>query len=51
MFDESRRTLHNMIPELDSLHLRSSSKPRVSYFQGTEGVKTVLNDTLNCRSK
>lgn len=51
MFEERWRKLQYVMPELASLHVRSSSKPRVRHFQGLDGIKTVLNDTLNCRSK
>ncbi len=51
MFEERRRKLRNLLPELNSLHVGSLSKPRVRYFQGLDGIKEVLDDTLNCRGK
>jgi sugar-specific transcriptional regulator TrmB len=49
--EERRRTLDLVLPELRSLHNRSVAKPKVRFYQGPEGIKTVLNETLTCRSK
>lgn len=49
--EEHRRKLDFVLPELRSLHNRSASKPKVRFYQGPEGIKTVLNETLTCRSK
>lgn len=51
IFEERRRKLQQLIPDLNSLHVGSHAKPRVRYFQGLEGIKAVLEDTLACRSK
>ena len=51
MFEERRRKLQQLIPDLNSLHVGSLAKPRVRYFQGPDGIKAVLDDTLACRSK
>jgi sugar-specific transcriptional regulator TrmB len=51
MFEDRRRKLERLMPELDSLHVRSRTKPRVRYFQGADGIKRVLDDTLACRSR
>jgi hypothetical protein len=49
--EERRRKLDLVLPELRSLHNRSVSKPKVRFYQGPEGIKAVLNETLTCRSK
>lgn len=51
IFEERRRKLQSVMPDLRSLHNRSMTKPRVRFYQGIEGIKTVLNDTIACRSK
>jgi sugar-specific transcriptional regulator TrmB len=51
MFEERRRKLERLMPELESRHVRSRSQPRVRYFRGLAGIKTVLEDTLTCRGK
>src|SRR5690606_9032480 len=40
-----------LLPELRSLHNRAGGKPRVRYYQGPEGIKIVLNDTLTASDK
>jgi len=49
--EERRRKLEVVLPELRSLHNRSASKPKVRFHQGSEGIKTVLDETIACRSK
>lgn len=51
IFEERRRKLQSVMPELLCLHNRSVTKPKVRFYQGVEGIKTVLNDTIACRSK
>jgi HTH-type transcriptional regulator, sugar sensing transcriptional regulator len=50
--DERRRRLNAIMPELQSLHSGSISKPRVRFYEGVDGIKTVLHESLTkCRSK
>ena len=49
--EERRRKLELVLPELRSLHNRSASKPKVRFYKGLDGIKTVLNETIACRSK
>lgn len=51
MVEERRKRLEAVLPELRSLHNRSASKPKVRFYKGSEGIKTVLNETTTCRSK
>lgn len=51
LFDHRQRKLQTILPELRSLHVGSESKPRVRYYAGPEGIKSVLEETLECRSK
>lgn len=37
---------HNLVPELKSLYVGVGPKPRVQFFEGTEGLKTAYEDTL-----
>jgi HTH-type transcriptional regulator, sugar sensing transcriptional regulator len=43
--------LEAVMPELMSLHNRTPEKPKVRYFQGSDGIKAVLDETITCRSK
>lgn len=36
-----------IIPELKTLEKSLISRPKVQFFEGAEGIKTALNDTLN----
>lgn len=49
--EERRKKLEAVMPELLSLHNRAPEKPKVRYFQGADGIKTVLDETVQCRSK
>lgn len=51
LLDARRRKLDVLLPELHSLHNRASGKPRVRYYQGLDGIKHVLDDTLTVRDK
>lgn len=51
LLDARRRRLDVLLPELMSLHNRSSSKPRVRFHQGLDGIQLVLDDTLTARDK
>jgi sugar-specific transcriptional regulator TrmB len=51
LLDDRRRTVEDMLPELRLLHSRSSGRPRIRFYEGREGIGTVLHDTLRCRSK
>lgn len=49
--EERRKKLEAVMPELLSLHNRVPAKPKVRYFQGADGIKAVLDETIACRSK
>jgi sugar-specific transcriptional regulator TrmB len=51
LVDQRRLRLKDIMPELHSLHNGSTAKPRVRFYEGVDGIKTVLNETLSCRSK
>jgi len=51
LLERRRRKLDAVLPELKSLHNRSLTKPRICFYQGLEGIKLVLNDTLTAHDK
>jgi sugar-specific transcriptional regulator TrmB len=51
MLDEQRTSVDAVLPELRSIYNNSTVKPRVQFYEGVEGIKHVLDDTLLCRSK
>lgn len=51
VLDERRRTAEEILPELRSIFNVSIVKPRIRFYEGLEGIKTVLYDTLTCKKK
>jgi sugar-specific transcriptional regulator TrmB len=51
LLDEAIKDLREITPDINSLFSGKQDKPEVLFFQGTEGVKNVLMDTLKQRPK
>jgi len=49
--EEQRTVAEGLLPQLRSIYSRSTVKPRVRLYEGLDGIRTVLYDTLKCRSK
>ena len=49
--EEQRTVAEGLLPQLRFIYSRSTVKPRVRLYEGLEGIRTVLYDTLKCRSK
>ena len=49
--ERQARSIKDLLPELKSLTIPYSSKPRVRYFEGEEGVKQVMEDTFNSQEE
>lgn len=50
-FRELEQKTEKVLPELQLLYSASESKPRIRFFEGIEGIKTVLEDTLLASNK
>ncbi len=48
--EDRRLILGEALPVLRSLYNASKAKPKINYFDGVDGIRTVLWDTLSCRS-
>lgn len=46
LLEARRQMLGEVMPELRSLYNRAKGKPRIRYYEGGEGIKTALWDTL-----
>ena len=46
LLDQRRKRAVEVLPELRSIHNRSHAKPRVRYYEGLDGIKSVLDATL-----
>lgn len=49
-WQERRRLLDSVVPELRALHRKAGVRPRVRYYEGAEGIRTVLYETLRLPS-
>lgn len=45
-----RQVLGDLMPQIRSLYNRAKGKPQIRFYEGEEGVRTVLWDTLTCQS-
>ena len=48
---ERERALSDVLPELGKLFLAAGERPRVRFFEGVEGLKTMLGDFLKTKDK
>lgn len=48
---EKQRAFDMVLPELKSVYNKLKAKPKISFFEGIEGTKTVFNDTLTAPDK
>lgn len=46
MLEEKQRKLAEIMPFLKSIHNTSGQKPKMRYYEGIEGLKSVYNDIL-----
>jgi hypothetical protein len=51
VLEDRRRTVEEVLPELRSRYSLSAARPRIRFYEGRDGITTVLDDTLECRSK
>lgn len=51
ILDDKKAELKRLLPELRSIYNVSEVKPRIRFYPGAEGFKTVYADTLTCHSK
>lgn len=49
-WEERGRRLETVVPELRALHRKTGVRPRVRYYAGAEGIRTVLYETLRLPS-
>lgn len=48
---EKQRVFENLLPELKSVYNTLKAKPKIMFFEGVEGMKTVFENTLTARNK
>lgn len=45
-----RQMVGDMLPELRALYNAAKGKPNIRFYEGPEGIRTTMLDTLNCSS-
>lgn len=48
--EQHKRVVEEVLPEVQAIYSHSLTKPRIRYYSGTDGIATVLNEALRCRS-
>ena len=48
---EQERIIETLMPELKSIYNTTRGKPTIKFYEGIEGVKRVLQDTLTSKNK
>ncbi len=51
LLKERQRLLQEMLPDLQALWTATDVRPRVRYYEGVTGMRTVLEDTLTSPAK
>jgi sugar-specific transcriptional regulator TrmB len=51
LLKDKERLLESALPELNSMFSVKGIRPRVRFYEGVEGIKTVFEDTLTVKSK
>ncbi|GAB7539830.1 TrmB family transcriptional regulator [Burkholderia sp. 3C] len=49
--ESQREIVHDLLPQLKALHNSTGGKPKVRFFTGIEGIKAVLDEMQECRSR
>ena len=49
-WDRTRTVLDDLVPELKSMFNATELKPRIRFYEGSEGIWKALWETLECRS-
>lgn len=45
-----RQMVGDMLPELRALYNAAKGKPNIRFYEGAEGIRTTMLDTLSCKS-
>ena len=49
--EEKQKSINNIMPQLRSVYNLKEDKPTVRYFEGKEGVRAMMKELLNSKSK
>jgi len=51
LLDSKKRSIRDILPELESIYNIGEFKPKIRYYEGLEGLKSVYEDTLSVSNK
>lgn len=51
LIKQKELALAEILPDLDNLFIKYQISPRLEFFEGSEGVKRIYEDSLKCKSK
>ena len=51
LLEERKRKIASIMPELSDLFLTRNVRPKVTFFEGREGLRKIYDDLLECKSK
>ncbi|MDO8524410.1 MAG: helix-turn-helix domain-containing protein [bacterium] len=51
ILESRKKAIHSVLPELESMYNTGGFKPKIRYYEGVEGYKTVYEDTLTVSGK
>lgn len=51
LLEERRKSIDAILPELEARYNRGGFQPKIRYYEGLEGYKTVYEDTLTAKTK
>ncbi|KKW17467.1 hypothetical protein A3C86_02065 [Candidatus Kaiserbacteria bacterium RIFCSPHIGHO2_02_FULL_49_16] len=51
MLEERKRRMTEILPGLTNLFITHRVRPKISFFEGREGVRKIYDDVLECKSK
>ncbi|MEW5896233.1 MAG: helix-turn-helix domain-containing protein [Nanoarchaeota archaeon] len=51
MLKEKEKIFESILPDLTELHKPRTKKPTIEILEGTEGIKTILNDVLRIKQE
>jgi sugar-specific transcriptional regulator TrmB len=51
LLDERKKRVADIMPELSELFITHHVRPRVTFFEGREGLRKIYDDVLECKSK
>ncbi len=51
LLEAKRRRLEEVMPELSGLFLTHHKRPKISFFEGREGLRKIYDDLLECTTK